>query len=260
MEEQPTTPSIFDQAAEVQETTPETQTIETIKINPEDYGINLTDHNAEDEAIQTEDEKDGVAAPQELPSPHTRLRSTLPLKDPVGDVMRAVDPFSSEFQIGKVEVTNEEREQFVRSALHDEEMVFNIHLEGPDIMVKVAIPTEAFTTLAANTLEIWDANGTVNARSNVHWLLTFQQMHAWYQVREFGGKETSWASFFDDGVPKLSKIREHISDFDNLDCIINMSAPRWRMMVNAMALAEYKYKLCLDAWRTRAFFEKADTA
>jgi hypothetical protein len=259
MEDQPSK-SIFELAAELEAGEPEAAPKKEIQIKPADFDIDLTDHNPEAAAVRSENEKDGVAAPEELQHPNTRIQHPINLEDPVGRLKADIDPFSDEFDIGTVTVTPAERDAFVRSALHDEEMVFDIHLEGPDINVKVAIPTEAFTVLAANTLDIWDEGGSINAKSNVHWLLAFQQLHAWYQIREFNGKVTSWATFFDEGLPKISAIRNHLKDPAAIEDLINISAPRWRMMVNAMALAEYKYKLCLDAWRTRAFFAKADTA
>jgi len=252
--------SIFDKAKELPDAEQDAPPPFTpITIDPATFGIDLTDHNPEAAAIRGENRKDGVEAPEERPHPHTELQNPGVTEDPVGDAMRRVDPFADTFDIGKISVSSAERDQFVRSALLDEEMIFDVYLEGIDVMVKIAIPTESFTVLTANILEIWDKKGAVNSKSNVAWLLAFQQMHAWYQVREFAGKETSWASFFDDGVPKISAIRKHIEDPDNLDAIVNTNSARWRMMVNAMAVAEYKYKLCLDAWRTRAFFEKADT-
>lgn len=253
------TPSIFDQAATMdgEATTAPTP---KISINSQDYGIDLTDPNPEDAAVRGQDGDDSVSVPVEQPHPHTKIERLAALEDPVGKMMNDIDPFVDDFKIGVVEVTRSERDAFVRAALHDEEMAFNIHLEGPDIYVKVVIPPESFTTLVANTIEMWDDNGVTVAKNNVSWLLLFQQMHAWYQIREFGGKPTAWSEFFDDGLPKLSAMRKFVSNMDNFDDIMNTSGPRWRMMVNAMALAEYKYKLCLDAWRTRSFFAKADIA
>jgi hypothetical protein len=255
--EQSTVSGLFAQAAEMQDdSTPPTE----ITVNPADFGINLLDHNPEAEAIRAEDDKDGVAAPSELPHPHTRIERTAVLQDPVGDMKQKIDPFVDDFEIGPVEVTREERDAFVRSALHDTEMIFNIHLEGPDINVKVAIPPESFTTMVAQVLEMWDSQGKLDTKSNINWLLTFQQMHAWFQVREFAEKPTKWASWFDDGVPRISELRAKVENLDTFDDVINTGPTRLRMIVNAMALAEYKYKMCLDAWRTRAFFGKADTA
>lgn len=257
-QEDTTRPNLFEQAAQME--TDGAPPLPEIKLDPSQFDIDLSDHNPEAQAIRTEDEKDGVAAPQELPFPHTNIQRPAALVDPVGKLKNEIDPFVDDFEIGKVEVTMTERDQFVRSALHDTEMSFDIMLEGPDISVKVAIPTESFTTLVAQVIDQWDSQGIVKSTNNVSWLLLFQQLHAWYQIREFGGKPTPWAKFFDDGVPRLSQIRAAIENYDSIEQVVNMSAPRWRLMVNAMALAEYKYKLCLDAWRTRAFFVKADTA
>ena len=254
--EQPT-PSLFDQADAMEAAETPTQ---DINIDTKEFDIDISDHNPENEAMRSADADDGVASPNELPHPHTRIERLGALADPVGKLMNDLDPFADDFKIGKVEVTIAERDAFVRAALHDEEMSFDIHLEGLDIYVKVVIPPESFTTMVANTIDAWDSNGVTNAKNNVSWLLLFQQLHAWYQVRSFAGKPTAWSTFFDDGVPKISKLREFVSNVENFENIVNMSAPRWRMMVSAMALAEYKYKLCLDAWRTRSFFEKADTA
>lgn len=255
--EQPTSVDLFSQAAAMSDNSVQPK---EITINPADYGIDLLDHNPEVDAIRSEDDKDGVAAPEELPHPHTRIERTAVLQDPIGDMKKKIDPFVDDFEIGHVEVTADERDAFIRSALHDTEMVFNIHLEGPDIDVKVAIPPEAFTVMTAQVIDIWDSEGRIDTKSSINWLLTFQQVHAWFQVREFAGTPTKWSSFFDDGVPRISEIRERVKNFDTFEDIINTGPARWRMMVNAMALAEYKYKMCLDAWRTRAFFEKADTA
>ena len=249
-------PSLFDQAARMEDDgAPPLE----LKIDPSAFGIDLTDHNPEANAIRGADEQDGVATLQELPHPHTRLNNPALIADPVGKMKNEIDPFSDNFTLGKVEVTLEERDAFVRAALHDEELVFNVYLEGIDATVAVAIPTESFTTMVANTIEMWDDKGVTRAKNNVSWLLLFQQIHAWYQVREFNGKPTKWSAAFDDGVPKISALRKILSDIENFEDVINMSAPRWRMMVNAMAIAEYKYKLCMDAWRTRSFFAKADT-
>lgn len=254
--------SIFEKAAELaaaeQEHTPQPL---NMSIKPADYGIDLTDHSKEAEAKSDADKQDGVVVPEQPDHPFTPVQHPVNLQDPISDLRtHASDSMEGDFSVGKVEVTQAEKDLFVRAALHDSEMIYTVDVEGLDATIEVAIPTEAFTVAAANAVQEWGASGHLDPTSNVQWLLALQQMHVWYQVRSVNGVPTAWADVFADGLPRISALRKHLANVDLFEEIINMSPVRWRIMVNALAVAEYKYKLCLDSWRTRAFFEKADTA
>lgn len=232
-----------------------------VEVDLEELGIDPTDHSAEEKAIgqnETDNEIEAPDRPKRLTAP---INTPELLQDPVVDVRDEIDKsFNGVFDIGKVEVTSEERERFVRCALHDEEMWFDVTLEGTNIPVRVAIPPENFTASVATAIDHWHKAGVVNSESNIQFYLAFQQIHAWFQVRQINGRNTPWSDEFADGLPKSSWIRQFTKDPNNFEDFFNMSAVRWRLIVESMRMAEFKYKLCLEAWRDRSFFTQAGTA
>ena len=78
--------------------------------------------------------------------------------------------------------------------------------------VKVVIPADIFTNAAAAAANKWAKEDYIDSDSDLQWLLTFQQMHAWFQVREIDGKPTDWAEDWEDGLPKLSELRRRLAD------------------------------------------------
>jgi hypothetical protein len=85
-------------------------------------------------------------------------------------------------------------------------------------------------------------------------------MHAWFMVREINGTPTPWSDVFCDGIPKTSVSRAKLAEPSNFEEFFVMTPIRWRMIVEAMRIAEFKYKLCMEAWQDRSFFTTAGTA
>lgn len=222
-------------------------------------GVDLYDHSKEREALAEEESSiDAPNPPERVSAP---LNNPAIMKDPVGDMRDEIERrFRANYDIGKVTVDDQERQRFVRAALHDKEMWFDVLLPGPNVAVRVAIPTETFTTSAAAAATHWGKIGHNDASSDMQWLLSFQQIHAWIQVREVDGEPTSWSDVFVDGVPRLSEMRKTMKDPEQFEEFFSMSAPRWRLLVEAMRIAEFKYKLCLEAWHDRSFFTSAGIA
>lgn len=248
--------NIFEAAAEAPETNAKVFNAEL-----EVGDVNLFDHSAEAAAIAKENKED------ELPVPEQPAHMSIPLvnkalqADPVGALKEQAErSFTGTFDVGTVTVTEVERSEFLRSALHDTEMVFEIKLEGVATMLRVAMPPEAFTTSAAAAATAWGRSGFNDKESDLQWLLSFQQMHAWFMVREIDGAPTPWSDAFCDGIPKFSFQRAHLANPDNFETFFVMTPARWRMIVEAMRIAEYKYKLCTEAWQDRSFFTSAGTA
>lgn len=211
--------------------------------------------------IREEEEKNMVAAPE----PPERI--VLPLNNPtvVHDSVKELNDeverrFSGLFDLHKhVTVTPLERDAFVRAALFDSELKYDVSIPGIDIAFEVAIPPDSFTVSAAAAARHWGKIGFNEPESDMQWLLSFQQMHAWYQIRAINGEPTQWSDFFCDGVPKLSALRAVLADPNNFETFHTMNATRWKAMVEALRIAEYKYKLCLEAWHDRSFFTTAGT-
>jgi hypothetical protein len=222
-------------------------------------GIDPYDHSAEREAISS-DAQD-VSAPEQPERLTAPVSNPAMFQDPVGDLKKEIEGrFSADYDIGKVTVDEQERQRFVRAALHDKEMWFDVKIEGVNAVVRVAIPTETFTTSVGAAATYWGKLGHNDSTSDMQWLLSFQQMHAWFQIREIDGEPTEWSDEFSDGVPRLAKLRGILKDPEEFETFFSMSAPRWRMLVEAMRIAEFKYKLCLEAWQDRSFFTSAGIA
>lgn len=245
---------------EAEQLTPGTKFTTTIDIA--DGDPNLHDHEAEAALYKERDRSMGVEVPDQPKRKFVEVNNPAMTLDPVAEMHAKMDEaLSGQFSDLKVEVTTEERDRFVRAALFDSEMRFEVDIAGINATVTVAIPTETFTASAALALDRWEKAGALNQSSNTQWILAFQQLHVWYQVRAVNGKPTEWSALFlDDELPKVSTLLAHASDPENLAAIRDMSAPRWRMLVEASRIAELKYKLCVEAWHDRSFFTPAGIA
>jgi hypothetical protein len=248
--------NIFADAAEEPE-----ESTSTFEASVDVGGVDLYDHSAEEAAIAEVEKEDEIPIPEQPEHMDLPLHNNALQADPVGSLKEQAErSFTGTFDVGKVVVTPEERTEFVRSALHDTEMIFDVELEGLATTIRVAIPPETFTTSAAAAATAWGRDGFNDKDSDLQWLLSFQQMHAWFMVREIGGVPTSWSDAFCDGVPKFSSLRETLKNPDNFETFFIMTPARWRMIVEAMRIAEFKYKLCTEAWQDRSFFTSAGTA
>ena len=249
--------NIFAEAAEAPE-----EKAATFSAEMEVGDVDLFDHSAEEGAIrEAEGDNDDIVAPEQPEHIEAPLHNRALQADPVADLKaQAERSFTGTFDVGKVTVDPDERTAFLRAALHDTEMCFDVRLEGLDVTIKIAIPPETFTTNAAAAATAWAKLGFNDKDSDIQWLLSFQQMHAWFMVREIDGIPTTWSDDFCDGIPKTSFTRAKLSDPDNFETFFVMTPARWRMLVEAMRIAEFKYKLCLEAWQDRSFFIPAGTA
>ncbi len=218
------------------------------------------DHSAEEGAKRDHAKGLGVAPPE---MPETAPE---PLRNPAM-MANATDPLQEEMERRftqtygemKVEVTAQERDAFVRAALHDEELIWQIDLAGVGATIHVAIPPDEFTTSASAAVTRWGADGHIDKDSDLQWLLAFQQLHAWYQIRAIDGEPTKWSDYWVDGMPPLKAMRETMRDPVVVDPIALLNAARWRLILEATRIAELKYKICLQNWRDRSFFAGADT-
>ena len=127
-----------------------------VEADLDDLGIDVFDHEPEEKAIRSTEADLGIDAPLPPDREEIPLHNKTIMDDPVADVKRTItESFNDVFDIGKVEVTADERERFVRCALHDTEMYFDVELEGIGSLVRVAIPTESFTTVAVSAIDVW---------------------------------------------------------------------------------------------------------
>jgi len=60
-------------------------------------------------------------------------------------------------------------------------------------------------------------------------------------------------------VLPIHVLANKLADPTAIEVMTNMNATRWRMLMEAMYMAEMKYKLCLQNWQDRSFFTGADT-
>lgn len=224
-------------------------------------GINPYDHSEEERIRREKDEELGVSPPDLPDGGPIPVANPAMLLDSTDSIREEIERrFKGEFGDRKVEVTAQERSDFVRAALHDEELVFRINVDGASAVVDVAIPPDYITTFAASAVNKWAEVGFVDAGSDMQWLLSFQQVHAWYQIRAVNGEPTSWSDFWTDRKPSASEIRSFMKDPQNFEPFFKMNAVRWRLILDAIRVAELKYKICLENWNNRSFFTGADTA
>jgi len=222
--------------------------------------IDPYDHTAEQDEVRAHQKALGVAPPdmpETVPEPVRNPAMMQNANDPLKAEMER--RFSQSFDELKVVVTAKDRDAFVRAALHDKELVLDIDLEGLSTVVQVAIPPDEFTNSACAAVTEWGRRDFIDKDSDLQWLLAFQQIHAWYQIRAINGEPTPWSDFWVDGLPPLSKIRSAMRDHGVFDPFFRMNAVRWRMLLNAVRIAELKYKICLQNWKDRSFFTGADT-
>lgn len=231
-----------------------------IKFRVDTGDIDPYDHSAEQNARHEHESKMGTAPPPMPETSEEPIRNKAVMHDATDALKEEMERrFSQEFGDLTVEVTQQERDAFVRSALHDGEFLMDIPLEGVQATVTVALPPDAFTNSAAAAVKRWGKEGYIDADSDLQWILAFQQIHAWYQVRAINGEPTEWSDYWAGGIPSMRDVREQMNDIKVFDPIINMGAVRWRMILDAIRIAELKYKICLQNWKDRSFFGGADT-
>jgi len=223
-------------------------------------GVDPFDHSPELEAKREKETKDGTVPP-DLPETEDLGVNNPTMLDSSADRLKdeMEQRFSEEFGNIKVDVTPAEREAFVRAALHDSELTFRVEIEGMGTTIEVAMPTDEFTNSAAAAAKAWGAIDFIDPESDMQWMLAFQQIHAWYQVRSIDGEPTPWSDYWADGMPKIRELRAYMKDPDNFEDFFQMNAVRWRMLLDAVRVAELKYRLCLRNWRDKSFFTGADT-
>ncbi len=218
------------------------------------------DHSAEQDAIDGQKSADGVAPPPlptdeptGLNNPNVMMSATDKLQD---EMERR---FRLEMGDTNIQVTAADRDAFVRAALTDAELLFTIPVEGLDATVTVALAPDEFTTSVAAAVTQLGKEGHIDKDSDLQWLLAFQQLHAWYQVRAINGEPTPWSDYWADGFPPLKDVRARMRDYESFQVFHRMNATRWRMLLEAIRTAEHKYKVCLHNWKNRSFFTGADT-
>lgn len=265
-------PGIFDEVPDDDAITQETDVVpgETITkrttedgnldVDVDTGGVDPYDHTAEAAAVRESQEKDGVAPP-ELPETQPELpNNPTMMTDANATLQNEMEArFQQEFGDLKVEVTHEERADFVRAALYEEELIFKVEVEGIGAVVEIAIPSDEFTNSAAAAVNKWGRDGIIDKESDIQWILSFQQLHAWYQIRSVNGTPTPWSKYWAGGDVSFQEIRSYMEDVSNFEEIINMSAVRWRLLIQAVRIAETKYKICLQNWNDRSFFTGAGT-
>jgi hypothetical protein len=222
--------------------------------------IDLYDHSNELKAKKEHQKKAGVAPPDLPPTAPEPIRNAAMMRDSNEPLQAEMERrFSQSFGDLKVKVLPKDRDAFVRAALHDEELVLDIELEGVGAVVSVAIPPDEFTNSASAAVTQWGREDFIDKDSDLQWLLAFQQIHAWHQIRAINGEPTPWSDYWADGIPPLKEIRKSMRDHNTFAPFFQMNAVRWRMMLDAIRVAELKYKICLQNWKDRSFFVGADT-
>lgn len=217
-------------------------------------------HAAEQEVIDAKKRESGTLPPSLPETQDMGIRNPKMMATPVDYVKEEMERrFTHEFGQQKVNVTATDRDAFARAALLDQEVVFDILLEGLDITIRIAMAPDEFTSSAAAAVTQWQQDGLMSKDSDMQWLLAFQQVHAWYQVRSINSVPTPWSDFWVDGLPALKDIRLAMREHERFDPFFRMNAARWRMLMEAVRIAELKYKLCLQSWNDRSFFTGADT-
>lgn len=224
-------------------------------------GVDLGDTAQEDALRKDEDAKNGVAVP-EKPEKTTVLPSPVFESNPVEEARVAVqNAFEKEFDFGKVTVSDAEKDRFLRCGLHDEQMFYDVEVEGLGLMIRVNILPESYTDAAMAALADWVKNEVIG-EGNMQWLLGFQLMHAWMQIERIADQPTDWLEKHlpEGGTLTYRKLREILANEETVEPLRNMGAVRWRAVALAIRIAEYKQKLCLEALLNRDFFTSAGTA
>ena len=231
-----------------------------LRMNVAAGDIDPFDHSKEHAAVQQHQAEEGTAPLPMPPREDAAVNNPGMMVNPADFLRDEMERrFAQEFDDIKVTVTPADRDAFVRAALHDKELILDIELEGVGCIVQVAIAPDEFTTSASAALRKWQELEHISKDSDLQWMLAFQQIHAWYQIRSINGEPTAWSDFWADGMPKLSKIRDAMRNPEVFEPFFQMNATRWRMCLDAVRMAELKYKICMKNWKDRSFFTGADT-
>ena len=238
---------------------PDPETIPEERTMPLGDTTGITDHSVEESVREARNKELGVHVPDKPETIPAPINNPAMLDEAAGEAARlaAEAAFRDEINNVKVEVTDDEKTRFMRAALHDTEMVFDIPLEGLDLMVSVAMPSEAFTAAAEMIVLRWGKDGHIDADSRMQFMVAFQQVHLWHQIRAINGVPVEWA--WDGDTPTSTQLKKFAFDYDNLSLVVNLSSTKHRLLMRASMIAEAKYRICLTNLHDRTFFTGAAT-
>jgi hypothetical protein len=225
-------------------------------------GVDLTDNSGEEEAVRAYNKEKGKPEGTTKPDWKELAVQNPPLMEKVTDKKEEImrDTFSVAYEdLGKITVTDVEKDRFLRAALHDTPMQFDIFVPATGSLVKTSIPADQFTSWAIGALKSWEECGQIDPKSTVQWILGFQQMHAFLQIDSVDNIPMPWAEIRDQLLETPSKLYAHLRDPDNFAVFFRMNDVRWQVLAYVLRVVEIKYKICTEALMSRDFFQAAGT-
>lgn len=217
----------------------------------------LMDHSVEQEALKQHDAETGIHIPEIPTAQEIRTSQQFDANVDAEERRRNMElPFQHlDDRLGEITVEPEERANFLRSALHGDDLYFNAHIPGLNVDVKVRMAKPSFTNAMTLAIEAQLKDRPALAGD---WLSRFQFLSLWLMVEEYDGRPTAWYGALNP-APSYRQLIEILTNEELIEKMRDMPEPQFESMLVACYIAEKKLKKCLEALTDRSFFATAAT-
>lgn len=164
--------------------------------------------------------------------------------------------------VGKIKITEQEKVEFLKAAIHDKEVTLDVVIGPPAASTKVTIRTLSNRMLVAlSTAMMEDRNeglfGKGEEFDGGYWATRLQIVSMMLQVQSIDNSTLAWKA--SEELDKMSAaeltaaLRTEAGEWGE-----KLSAPRHALLTTAVSIFEQKIALCRAAMVNGDFFDPAD--
>lgn len=164
--------------------------------------------------------------------------------------------------VGKIKVTEQEKVEFLKAAIHDKEVTLDVTIGPPGATARVRIRTLSNRMMVAlSTAMLEDRNDGLFGRGEEfdggYWATRLQIVSMMLQVQSIDGTDVAWRA--PEDLDKMSAkeltaaLRAEASEWGE-----KLSAPRHALFTTAVSIFEQKIALCRSAMVNGDFSDPAD--
>lgn len=174
-------------------------------------------------------------------------------KNQIFDAKSSMDMFNEALvDVTDIEVSESERENFLKSVLFDTPITFEISLMGGNLKVLIRSRSVDENQRVLNLLEKKLADGSTDLNTPDKYFLALQRLHASLAIQKINGERFS--KWEDDSWNEEDLDKFVIENFQK-----SKSASRWMILINSLRVFEAKHAKLAEECVNEDFWKPQDT-